>query len=205
MYFPYINTQFVKKLFQILYAQYEMLGDLEAIRGPLKEKLLHLTQQLAETEYELEVINRVSKRKDDTIAKLEKSKCDADTVIDALRADFEELEKKNDEEIEKLHGRIKSLTEENKSLKEGEGLDFEALIDLSSFAPIKDCIEDAIRDELVQRIKDVHPKWDLGFLINETESPDAEGQEGGEEMAADLSTNEENRSPPDSTNQNEPV
>lgn len=64
-----------------------MLGELESIRGPLKKKLLHLTQQLAETESELEVANRISKRKDDAIAKLEKLKGDADTVINALKAD----------------------------------------------------------------------------------------------------------------------
>lgn len=59
----------------------------------MKEKLLDLTRQLAETESELEVVNRVSKRKDDTIAKLEKLKSDADTVIDALRVDLEEVQK----------------------------------------------------------------------------------------------------------------
>lgn len=86
----------------VLYAQYEMLGELGDIRGPLKEKLLDLTRQLSETESELEVANWVNKRKDDIIAKMEKLKSDADIVIDALKIDFEELEKRKDKEIEEL-------------------------------------------------------------------------------------------------------
>lgn len=111
--------------------------------------MLDLTRQLAETESELEVAIRVSKRKDDTIAKLEKLKSDADTVIDALRADFEELQKKKDDEIIELCGRIERQDEEIDLLKQGEGLDFEVLVDMPSFAPIKDCIEDSTGEDLI--------------------------------------------------------
>lgn len=90
-------------------------------------------------------------------------------------------------------------------MKEEKGIDFEALVDLPSFAPIKDCIEDATGDELIQRIKDVHPEWDLGFLINEIESPEAGKQERGEDMAVDPSPNEDDRSLLDWTNQEELV
>lgn len=178
-----------------------MLGELADIRGPLKEKLLDLSRQLSKTESELEVANRVNKRKDDAIAKLEKLKSDADTVVDALKADFEDLQKQKEYEIE-LHSRIELLSEENKSLKAGEGLDFEALVDLPSFAPIKDCIEDATGDELLERINEVHPEWDLGFLINEVGPPGADEQEiEGQEASKD----DGGRIAPDSTNEGELV
>lgn len=83
-------------------------------------------------------------------------------------------------------------------MKEGEGLDFEALVELPSFAPIRDCIQDATGDELVQHIKDVHPEWDLGFLTNEP--PGVEEQED-EEVDVDPSTNKAGQNLPDLTNE----
>lgn len=170
----YIVTNFMIETIQVLYAQYDMLGELDAIRGPLREKLLDLTRQLAETESELEVVNQVNKRKDDTIAKPEKLKSDADTVIDALKIDLDDLQKKKDEEAADLQSRITQLSDEVELLKEGVGLDFETLVDLPIFAPIKDCIENATGDELIRRIKEVHPEWDLDFLIGGGESPGSE-------------------------------
>lgn len=183
----------------VLYGQYEMLGDLKSIQGPLKEKLFHLSQQLADTESELEVTNRVSKRKDDTIAKLEKLKRDADIVIDSLKIEIEELEKLKDKEIIELRGRIEHQNEKIESLKRGDGMDFEALVDLPSFAPIRECIEDSTGDELVRRINEIHPEWDLTFLSAEVKSPDVGDQED-KGVAADPSANEDEQNAPDSTN-----
>lgn len=102
-----------------------------------------------------------------------------------------------------LQGRIERLNEENKSLREGVGLDFEALIGLPVFAPIKDCIEDATGDELIQRIKGVHPEWDMGFLTDEVGSPGAEERE--KEGEVDPSSKDGGRIIPDSTNEGEPA
>lgn len=54
--------------------------------------------------------------------------------------------------------------EEIEQLKVGEGLDLEAFIDSDAFTSIKDSIEDATGDELIRRIKEVHPDLDLSFL-----------------------------------------
>lgn len=75
------------------------------------------------------------------------------------------------------------------------------MVDLPSFAPIKECIEDATGDELVRRIQDVHPEWDLSFLINENESMVVEEQEKDEGIEVDPSTIEEGRPLPDSTHE----
>lgn len=81
-----------------------------------------MTQLLAETESKLEVANQVSKRKDDAIARLEKLKGDADTVIDILKIKLDDLQKKKDDEVAELQGRIAQLISEVESLKEGVGL-----------------------------------------------------------------------------------
>lgn len=71
------------------------------------------------------------------------------------------------------------------------GVDLEALIDSACFAPIKDLIQDSTGDELIRRIKDVHPDLDLSFLTGGVvDSPDAADKGVETDTGGELKTNE---------------
>lgn len=76
------------------------------------------------------------------------------------------MRKENEAEIICLQESIEQFSEENERLKTDDEVDLEALIESSFFAPIKDVIEDAMGDELIRRIKEVHPELDLSFLTD---------------------------------------
>lgn len=172
-----------------------MLCKFESLEGSLRDHIADLVRQLAEAEKEVESANILLKKRDEALTRSETLKKEADEVIEVLRSDMASAQKKKDVEVEKLqdqivglHQKVDQLLEEIEKLKGGEGVDLEAVIDWVKFAEIKDCIEDAVGDELIKRINAVHPEWDLSFLTeggNEFESAEVDPTKG---MAGDKGT-----------------
>lgn len=111
------------------------------------------------------------KRKDVVISKLQTAKVESDEAIQTLTAELEVAQKEREREVEQLREHIveqQGVIDQSwikiDQLMVGEGLDMEAFIDSNAFAEIKDCIEDSTGDELIRRIKEVHPDLDLSFL-----------------------------------------
>lgn len=140
---------------QGLYAQFEVLNDLESIKGPLKKQLADMVQRLAEAEFGLDADNRAIKMKEAVKERLIESKKEVEEARNSLKVELDVVRAENEIELKMLHERIESLTEKNGLLKTGEGVDLEAFIDSIYFAPIKDPIEDSTGEELIDRIKEV--------------------------------------------------
>lgn len=164
------------------------MNELDSIEGPLKEKVADLVRKGVKLEADLAAANKTISKRDVALEKLGALRKDADNAIQALASDLESVRKQYENEVEDLQGQIftlnkkvELLSSENAKLKTGEGVDIEAIINAPEFADIKDFLEDSTGDELIRRINEAHPEWDLSFLTGggvESSTAHAEDLEG---------------------------
>lgn len=157
-----------------------MLIKFKSLEGPLRDHIADLARQLAKAEEEVESANMVIKKRDGSLAQMQALKEEANRTIEALKTDLVSVTKKSEVEIEELRDqiaglsdRVDQLLEKNVKLERGEGVDLEAIIDSDEFAEIKESMDDAVGDQLVRRIKAIHPEWDLSFLTESRVDPRA--------------------------------
>lgn len=98
-----------------------MLGELDSIQDPLKEKLVELVRSLSEAESDLETVNMMIKKKDAALETLSNSKKEVDEVIDVMRIELDVLQKKKEVEVVKLQESVDHLIKMNELLKTEEG------------------------------------------------------------------------------------
>lgn len=169
-----------------------------------------MQHRLKEVEVNFERANETLEKKNVLISKLLNALTGAEDANQTLSIELEEARGKHELEVGQLRDQVLELQglvtrkcEEIEQLKIGEGLDLEVFIDSDVFADIKDSIEDATSDELIRRIKEVHPDIDLTFLtVNEMNtSPNRDNDQGTEKKLVDPKEADPNTAEPTTDNQ----
>lgn len=181
---------------QGLYDQFEAVSSLDSIEGSLKEQVVDLESRLKEADASFEkakvFVEKVKASNSElraTLTRSEDARQEISAELEEERERFESTEKKLQDQVLELQGLVTRQCEEIEQLKVGEGLDLEAFIDSDAFADIKDTIEDSTGDQLIRKIKDVHPDLDLSFLFaaepSSIPAPDVERRNDEVELTAD--------------------